>query len=58
MLLLQDNILIAAKRSLQVSDVICIASYMDNNAKTEYPADSYVLVKDRTGAPPTRMHTV
>jgi hypothetical protein len=58
MLLLQDDILIAAKRSLQVTVVIHIASYMDNNAKTEYSADSYVLVKHRTGAPPTRMHTV
>jgi hypothetical protein len=58
MLLLQDNILLTAKRSLQVSDSIRIASYMDNQSKTEYAADSYVLVKHRTGQPPTRMHTL
>jgi hypothetical protein len=58
MLLLQDNILLAAKRSLQASDVIRIASYMDNESKTDYAADSYVLVKHRTGQPPTRLHTL
>jgi hypothetical protein len=58
MLLLQDNILLAAKRSLQVSDSIRIASYMDNQSKTEYATDSYVLVKHRTGQPPTRLHTL
>ena len=57
LLLLQDNITKLAKKSLQDSDDIRLGSYKDNSKKTEYLPDSYVLVKHRTGAPPTRLHT-
>ena len=57
MLLLQDNIMKSAEKLLRLSDVIRLGSYKDNVQKTEFAPDSFVLVKHRTGAPPTRLHT-
>lgn len=41
---------------LQSTDHIHLADH--TTLRTEYLPDSYVLVKYRTGAPPTRLHTL
>ena len=56
MLHLQDEIMERAREVLKNTDDLHMASF-PNRKPTEYLPDSYVLVRHRSGAPPTRLHT-
>ena len=55
MLSIQDNLIKIARDQLQFSDRNRIGYYPVD--RTAFAKDSYVLVKYRTGNPPTRLHT-
>ena len=57
MLRLQDEIMAKAREILSHDDGLHMALHA-STPRTEYPLNSYVLVKHRTGAPSTRLHTV
>ena len=56
MLSIQDNLIKIARDQLQLSDSNRIGYY--TSERTSFVPGSYVLVKYRTGKPPTRLHTV
>ena len=53
---LQDNIMTIARNNIVFADSIHIANYPAQ--RTDHAPGSYVLVKYREGAPPSRLHTL
>jgi hypothetical protein len=53
---LQDNIMTIARNNIAFADSIHMANYPAQ--RTDHTPGSYVLVKYREGAPPTRLHTI
>jgi hypothetical protein len=56
LLSLQDNIMTIARTNIAFANSIHIANYPAQ--RTDHAPGSYVLVKYREGAPPTRLHTI
>jgi hypothetical protein len=53
---LQDNIMTIARNNIAFADSMHIANYPAQ--RTDHAPGSYVLVKYREGAPPSRLHTL
>jgi hypothetical protein len=56
MLHLQDEVMKTAREVLKLTDDLHLAS-LPNRRPTEHLPNAYVLVKYRSGSPPTRLHT-
>jgi hypothetical protein len=56
LLAIQDNIMKIARNNIIFTNSMHLANYPA--PRTDHPSGSFVLVKDREGGPPSRLHTL